>query len=81
VPALRSQIVSRHGQVTREDLLRVAEELCWTHIPNPKGYDKLHCSCGAHKTWIHETPSDPNYYRNRISYLRRTCRCAPETAK
>jgi hypothetical protein len=47
--------------------------LGWDFVPSKKGYDKLRCPCGVHQTWLHRTPSNPNYFRERIAYLRRTC--------
>lgn len=47
----------------------------WTPIfpPNKKGYIKLLCPCGSHMTWLHKTPSNPNYFREAIQHLARKC--------
>jgi hypothetical protein len=64
------------GGVEREDVFQAVEELRWTQKkPNKKGYIKLLCPCGKHKTWLHKTPSNPNYYRERVNFLRR-CECS-----
>lgn len=36
-------------------------------------YLKLVCGCGKHLTWLHATPSNPNYYREKIRNMRRQC--------
>lgn len=61
------------GGVEREDVYRAAAELGWTidDKPNKNGYFKMRCPCGKHVTWLHKTPSNPNYYRERIGVLRR----------
>lgn len=57
---------------TREDAIRVAGELGWTVVGRSgKGYLKLHCPCGKHKKWLKKTPSDPNFFKNAIKYMRR----------
>lgn len=60
------------GEVEREDVFRVADELSWRVIgPNKRGYFKALCPCGKHKTWVHKTPSNPNYYRQKVNFIRR----------
>ncbi|MGH9108467.1 MAG: hypothetical protein ACRDY3_03205 [Acidimicrobiales bacterium] len=60
----------------RERLFEVAAELGWSDRgkgPNRKGYIKLFCPCDKHITWIAKTPSNPNYYRERASFMRSRC--------
>lgn len=65
---------------SREDALSVAEELGWTIVEvNRKGYTKLHCPCGAHKKWLHKTPSNPNHFKEAIAYMRGRA-CSPAQA-
>jgi hypothetical protein len=60
------------SETTLKDARRIAAELNWREVePSGKGYLKLLCPCGKHKTWLHWTPSDVNYYKNKIAYLRR----------
>lgn len=57
---------------TREDALAVARGLGWEVVGvSGKGYTKLHCPCGKHKRWLHKTPSNPNHFKEAISYMRR----------
>lgn len=52
----------------------MAAELGWTDAgDNKKGYTKLKCPCGDHITWLHKTPSNPNYWNEKIQYLRTRC--------
>ncbi len=63
---------------SREDAIRVAAELNWTVVGlSGKGYTKLHCPCGKHKKWLKKTPSDPNFYKNAIAYMRRQACSTP----
>lgn len=60
----------------RERLFEAAAELGWSDRgkgPGRNGYIKLYCPCGKHLTWIHKTPSNPHYYRQRISFMRARC--------
>lgn len=63
------------GGKEREDVYREAEQLGWSidDKPNSKGYFKMKCPCGKHMRWLHKTPSDPNYYRNVVGWMRRVC--------
>lgn len=56
-------------------MFRVVDELGWTtsEKPGKRGYLKLKCPCGNHIRWLHKTPSNPNYYRDLIKWLRRQC--------
>lgn len=65
----------RHPRKDGRDALRVLKSLGW-NADDPdgsKGYFKLKCSCGKHITWLHLTPSNPNYFKERIAHCRRTC--------
>lgn len=63
----------------RQRVIDAAAELGWTFTHSKKGYDKLKCPCGAHLTWLHRTPSNPNYWNERIAHMQRVCP-PPETA-
>jgi len=69
------------GGNEREDVFAAALELDWTidDKPNKHGYLKMKCGCGKHITWLHKTPSNPNYYKERIQYMRRKCNPGPST--
>ena len=54
----------------RDRLFEEAKRLGWTRVDG-KGYTKLLCPCGEHKTWVHKTPSNPNYYRERLKFIGR----------
>jgi hypothetical protein len=56
---------------SKADALAMAERLGWRSERNKKGYYKLVCPCGKHLKWLHNTPSDPNYFRNAIAFLER----------
>ena len=57
---------------TREDAEKVRKGLGWTvGGVGKQGYEKWLCPCGAHKKWIHKTPSNPNYFKDAIAYMRR----------
>jgi hypothetical protein len=61
----------------RKDLQEVLEKFSaagWQVI-NPPKYYKVYCPCvQQHKRTIHLTPSDPNYGRNALAWMRRqTC--------
>lgn len=49
--------------------------LGWTVAdkPNGNGYIKVSCPCGRHSSWLHKTPSNPSYYRQFVSQMRRKC--------
>ena len=56
----------------REAYFSEASALGWVEAGiSGKGYVKMHCPCGAHKMWLAKTPSDPNYYKNKVAWLRR----------
>ena len=52
----------------RKSTLELAEELGWREAgQGKKGYTKLKCPCGKHITWLHKTPSNPNYWKERVT--------------
>jgi hypothetical protein len=54
-------------------LLKEAESRGW-YVGKKKKYFKIMCPCGDHLTWVHLSPSNPNYLKDRLSYLEgRTC--------
>lgn len=63
------------GGNEREDVYEAAKAYGWSidTKPNKSGYLKMKCGCGKHMSWLHKTPSDPGYYRNRVKFMRRTC--------
>ena len=62
------------GGVERKDVYAVAARHGWTidDKPNSKGYFKMKCPCGKNLKWLHKTPSNPNYYRETIAFIKRT---------
>lgn len=62
----------RHPNKNLEAVLRRAEAKNWTVTKTRRGYFKMRCSCGVHQKMMHLTPSDPNYERNLVQWLRRT---------
>ena len=63
----------KHPKKELEQILRLAEEESDWHVEaSPSGYFKLKCHCEAkHIRWVHLTPSDPNYGKNLLAWLRR----------
>lgn len=62
----------------RRAALRELAEIGWGPPDDPpkqnkKGYIKVLCGCGAHKFWLHKTPSNPNFFREKVAYARRIC--------
>lgn len=55
-------------------MLKIAESQGW-RVERGKTYFKMKCGCDTkHLKWVHLTPSDPNYKRNLVAYLKRsTC--------
>lgn len=63
----------RHPKQTLQAVLGEFHEAGWT-IQDPPKYYRVQCPCGLHQRSIHLTPSDPNYARNALRWLRRqTC--------
>jgi hypothetical protein len=60
----------RHPKKELEALLGEFYEEGWT-IQDPPTYYRVACPCGDHMRWIHLTPSDPNYVKNALKWLRR----------
>lgn len=67
------------GDDSRDDVYDAADELHWVieDKPNKNGYFKVRCPCGKHLLWLHKTPSDPNYYKHKIQYMRQLACAAP----
>lgn len=64
---------TKHPKKDLEQVLELADKAGW-QINRGKGYYKLYCPCRMHKTTLHLSPSDVNYKRNKIAWLRRqTC--------
>lgn len=58
------------------DLIAQVEAAGWTVAP-PAGKSniwKAKCRCGEHIEHIHQTPSSPNYAKNKLAKIQRTCR-------
>ena len=62
----------RHPNKVLEGVIREAERHGWARSRG-KGYFKLQCSCGAHRKWVALTPSNANYGKNLLHWLKRTC--------
>lgn len=68
----------RHQNKDLELVLMQFAEAGW-RIDDSKGkYYKMYCPRGEHKTTLHLTPSDVNYAKNRIGYLKRHRSCTPK---
>lgn len=63
---------SKHPDKSLEGLIRDAEERGWAATQTSRGYYRLRCPCGRSMTWIHKTPSNPNYEKNKRNWLGRT---------
>jgi len=57
-------------------LLGEFHEVGWK-IESPGRYYKAKCPCGDHMRSIHISPSDPNYVKNALHWLRRQP-CVPK---
>ena len=47
----------------------------WT-VTDPKGSSNIYkarCHCGDHLEHIHSTPSGPNYTKNKLGHMKKTC--------
>jgi hypothetical protein len=61
----------KHPNPDLEELLREVEKHGWT-VTKSKQYFKTQCRCPAkHQTWVHLTPSNPNYTRNQRKWFER----------
>lgn len=62
-------------QDDRDAVFAAAKELGWEvrAATGKSNYLKLVCGCGKHLTWLHASPSNPNYYREKIKNMRRSC--------
>ncbi len=65
----------RHPRKEGRDAIEELKSIGWIadETSGSKGYFRLKCSCGQHISWLHLTPSNPNYFRERVSHCRRTC--------
>ena len=62
----------------RAKALEAAIALGWTDDGDTKkGYTRLKCPCGKHMTWLHKTPSNPNYWKEAVGHLK--VKCPPTT--
>lgn len=62
----------RHQDKEIEKTLRLAEGQGWRVEIPPKGYMKIKCPCeDKHYRTVHSTPSDSNYNRNLLGWLKR----------
>lgn len=57
-------------QDTRE-LIREFERAGWKVVYRKNGYPRVLCPCGKHQRSIHKTPSNPNYGKDALQWLRR----------
>lgn len=65
----RSAVVGKYDKEIKD----VVEQITahgWSEVPG-KNYRKFRCRCGAHTKTIHQSPSDPNYFRNLKGWFRR----------
>ena len=61
----------RHKIGLCEEAIKLAESKKW-RIDDSKKYYKLKCPCELkHIKTVHRTPSDPNYCKNLMAWLRR----------
>ncbi len=63
----------RHPQKEGRDAIKALKAIGWTVDSDTKGYFKLRCPCGKHLAWLHLTPSNPNYFRERVSHCKSEC--------
>lgn len=60
----------RHQRKELEEVLVVFDAAGWT-IEDPPTYYRVKCPCGEHQRAIHLTPSNPNYGRQALGWMRR----------
>jgi hypothetical protein len=63
----------KHPRAEGEAILRSVERQKW--VATKGKYCKMYCPCSErHKAMLHITPSNPDYFRNRRTFLRNhTC--------
>lgn len=61
---------SKHKVKELEAILAEAESKGW-RVEKTK-YFRLRCPCGKHQTWVHLTPSNPNYAQEKRQKLQST---------
>ena len=66
----------KHSRKDLEAVLVAFHEAGW-RIGDPPTYYSVRCPCGDHYRWVHLTPSDPNYARNALQWLKRQP-CTPK---
>ncbi len=60
----------RHQKPELQKVLEAFDEAGWEIIDPPKYYT-VRCPCGSHMRWIHLTPSNPNYGKQALTWMRR----------
>lgn len=60
----------KHKNKDGEALLKELAAQGWK-IKDPPKYYSVRCPCGAHQRQVHLTPSDPNYWKNVLSWAKR----------
>lgn len=61
----------RHPKKELEDLLQKVEAQNW-RVTKGNRYFGCWCPCPKkHKTWVHLTPSNPNYARDKLAWFKR----------
>lgn len=60
----------RHPRPELEAVLVAFDAAGW-RIQRGNGYYRVYCPCRAHQHSLHLTPSDPNYAKNQLGWLRR----------
>jgi hypothetical protein len=66
----------KHPRKDGEDALGEIARLGW-RIENPPTYYTIKCPCGNHQRQVHLTPSNPNYWKQTVRYVKRVC--SPES--
>lgn len=62
----------KHPKKEGEEALRKIAVLGW-RVEDPPRYYTVKCPCGSHQRQIHLTPSNPNYFRQAVSWCRSIC--------
>lgn len=67
----------RHPKKEGQEVIDAAAEFGWT-AKRKKGasYFHMYCGCGQHHTWLHISPSNPNYFKERIAFMKKKCNSA-----